>query len=535
MASPRVAYLGTGGGGQGDIARALGYRETPSGLETLYLRSKVLLDVRTAGITNPIGGLWDHIHDLEGLRRTPSGSARSAIAASTPFTRATCRSSTRCSRRRQKRWPTGRGSWTPWRRASSGYRRGRLRGANGRHRPPHARPRHGRPRPRVRRRCGVVRRPWCAGDACRPLATGVSLSGPRSSASEGWGGPPRGGVAVQRIGSGARVGRARAAGGGRVRAGGAGGRRRGPPPQAPTTAAAGAPGAPPATIEALATYDGPDRQQILEAGARQEGKLTWYTSSIRETIGQPMMAAFQQKYPFLQVEYYRADGVELRQRAREETRAGRRVADIFETTHGRPCSSPRPTASFAVSLALGAGLSRGHDAAAGLLGRHAGALPGDRLQHQRDPPGGGAAELRGLAGPEMEGEDRPAQRRHPDPVRGADGGDAGRGTSWSSSAARTSGSREVSQTALANLIASGEVVLTPAMTSKDARSLQAKGAPIGWNPAKPMSPPAGRRGAGQDRAHPHAALLMIDFMLSRADGRGTGRVREADLRLARPR
>ena len=25
-------------------------------------------DVRTAGITNPIGGLWDRIHDLDGLR-----------------------------------------------------------------------------------------------------------------------------------------------------------------------------------------------------------------------------------------------------------------------------------------------------------------------------------------------------------------------------------------------------------------------------------------------------------------------------------
>ena len=24
--------------------------------------------MRTAGITNPIGGLWDHIHDLDGLR-----------------------------------------------------------------------------------------------------------------------------------------------------------------------------------------------------------------------------------------------------------------------------------------------------------------------------------------------------------------------------------------------------------------------------------------------------------------------------------
>src|SRR5581483_1385362 len=64
--------------------------------------------------------------------------------------------------------------------------------------------------------------------------------------------------------------------------------------------AAGAAG--PSTIEQLATYDGPDRQQILEEGARKEGKLTWYTSSIRETIGQPMMAAFTKKYPFLQVD-----------------------------------------------------------------------------------------------------------------------------------------------------------------------------------------------------------------------------------------
>jgi citrate lyase subunit beta / citryl-CoA lyase len=68
MASPRVAYLGTGGGGQGDIALALGYQETPLGLETLYIRTKCILDVRAANINHPIGGLYDRIHDLEGLR-----------------------------------------------------------------------------------------------------------------------------------------------------------------------------------------------------------------------------------------------------------------------------------------------------------------------------------------------------------------------------------------------------------------------------------------------------------------------------------
>ena len=82
MASPRVAYLGTGGGGQGDMARALGYRETPAGLETLYLRSKVILDVRTAGITNPIGGpLGIGSRIWKGCKRTPSASARWALRA----------------------------------------------------------------------------------------------------------------------------------------------------------------------------------------------------------------------------------------------------------------------------------------------------------------------------------------------------------------------------------------------------------------------------------------------------------------------
>ncbi|MFI5268709.1 MAG: ABC transporter substrate-binding protein, partial [Chloroflexota bacterium] len=42
-------------------------------------------------------------------------------------------------------------------------------------------------------------------------------------------------------------------------------------------AAAQASGAP-STPEQLAAYQGSDRQQILEAGAKKEGTLTWNTS-----------------------------------------------------------------------------------------------------------------------------------------------------------------------------------------------------------------------------------------------------------------
>jgi citrate lyase subunit beta/citryl-CoA lyase len=67
-ASPRVAYFGGGVSRNGDIGRSIGFRWTPEGAETLYLRSKVLIDARAAGIVNPITGIWGSVDDLDGLR-----------------------------------------------------------------------------------------------------------------------------------------------------------------------------------------------------------------------------------------------------------------------------------------------------------------------------------------------------------------------------------------------------------------------------------------------------------------------------------
>jgi citrate lyase subunit beta/citryl-CoA lyase len=68
-ASPRVGYMGGAVSRFGDIHQALGYRWTASGHETLFLRSKVLLDARAAGIRYPISGMWGGRRDDEtGLR-----------------------------------------------------------------------------------------------------------------------------------------------------------------------------------------------------------------------------------------------------------------------------------------------------------------------------------------------------------------------------------------------------------------------------------------------------------------------------------
>ncbi|MEU4232398.1 CoA ester lyase [Nonomuraea sp. NPDC026600] len=67
-AAARVAYLGAVTGRGGDVERAIGYRWSRQGTETLALRSRVLLDVRAAGVPCPIAGLWTNLADLEGLR-----------------------------------------------------------------------------------------------------------------------------------------------------------------------------------------------------------------------------------------------------------------------------------------------------------------------------------------------------------------------------------------------------------------------------------------------------------------------------------
>jgi citrate lyase subunit beta/citryl-CoA lyase len=68
-ASDRVAYMGGAVSRFGDIHQAIGFRWTPEGRESLYLRSKALIDARAAGVRWPISGMWGgDLDDEAGLR-----------------------------------------------------------------------------------------------------------------------------------------------------------------------------------------------------------------------------------------------------------------------------------------------------------------------------------------------------------------------------------------------------------------------------------------------------------------------------------
>jgi citrate lyase subunit beta / citryl-CoA lyase len=66
-ASRRVAAVIGPTAEHADIAREVGFEWTPEGLETLYLRSRVLLACRAAGV-HALTAMWERIDDLDGLR-----------------------------------------------------------------------------------------------------------------------------------------------------------------------------------------------------------------------------------------------------------------------------------------------------------------------------------------------------------------------------------------------------------------------------------------------------------------------------------
>lgn len=65
----RVTGLGLAAGPGGDASRSMGYIWSKEGTETLFIRSKAVLEARAAGIPYPTISSWWDIKDLEGLKK----------------------------------------------------------------------------------------------------------------------------------------------------------------------------------------------------------------------------------------------------------------------------------------------------------------------------------------------------------------------------------------------------------------------------------------------------------------------------------
>src|SRR5688572_9369524 len=87
----------------------------------------------------------------------------------------------------------------------------------------------------------------------------------------------------------------------------------------------------------IANLEGPDRQKILEDGAKKEGELFWYTTLQVDEASGPISKAFMKKYPFVKVDVYRGTGVTITQRLQAEFLAKKAIVDlvVFNAADGR--------------------------------------------------------------------------------------------------------------------------------------------------------------------------------------------------------
>jgi len=87
-----------------------------------------------------------------------------------------------------------------------------------------------------------------------------------------------------------------------------------------------------ASVESVALLTGAERQKRLEDGAKKEGRVLWYTTLIVNQALKPLKEAFEKKYPFIQLDFHRADSEQLAQRMLAEYQAKRYDVDILDGT-----------------------------------------------------------------------------------------------------------------------------------------------------------------------------------------------------------
>jgi ABC-type Fe3+ transport system substrate-binding protein len=108
------------------------------------------------------------------------------------------------------------------------------------------------------------------------------------------------------------------------------------------------------TMAEIASYQGPDRMERLIAGAKKEGVISVYGSSVSEDM-KPISDAFKAKYG-IDFQYWRASSENLVQRTVAETRAGRCLVDGFATVAAELEALHREKLLQAVKTPLTAGL-----------------------------------------------------------------------------------------------------------------------------------------------------------------------------------
>lgn len=270
----------------------------------------------------------------------------------------------------------------------------------------------------------------------------------------------------------------------------------------------------PMTVSQLALYQGADRERILVEGAKKEGAFmlygshTWYRTVAKE---------FEKKYPFLKVSEFRTDGRNLIKRALEEIKAGQYIADVIATT-GEQMDIMRREGIFqehyvpdamhypddVKSKGKNGFYYIGHYETYASLGFNTSVIsPTEAPKTMTD-----------LLNPKWKGKMSIVSTTT--------------GTRWIGNTLESMGReflekiaeqdvkvQNMSGAALAGLVVSGEVPLSPTIFDANITQAKQKGAPVEWRPLEPVVTTVAYSGLIAKAPHPHAALLFLDYIHSK--------------------
>jgi iron(III) transport system substrate-binding protein len=270
-----------------------------------------------------------------------------------------------------------------------------------------------------------------------------------------------------------------------------------------------------ASIEQLAAYNKPDREKVLYAGAKAEGKITWYTSLAGESYKR-LYAAFEAQYPGVKVESYRATRQEMGARIMAEAQAQRYIVDTIETTipllkllkdnkmlvpYYFPTQAkypdtvkekaPNGLVFWAIDRESHIGLSYNKNAIpAKLAPKNYEGLLRPELKDKIAFAGSDTGVTVVGAMLKFKGEEYVKKLKAQNPAV-----------------------HNVSGRALLDMVISGEVGVSPSTFRNHVEVSLKAGAPIEWIPMDVVPANSGSTAVSKNAPHPHAALLLADFIL----------------------
>jgi len=270
----------------------------------------------------------------------------------------------------------------------------------------------------------------------------------------------------------------------------------------------------PMSLAELGAYTGADREQRLISGAKAEGKVVWYTSLAGSSY-KDLAKGFETKYG-IKIEPYRATSTDIMTKVTAEAQAKQVIADVIETT--------LPTLRFLRESKLLIPYTSVHlakypahakeSAAKGLVywGIDRETYMGVGYNTNLIPATAIPKNYGDLLKPELKGKI---------------------GFVSNETGTRTLGSilnikgeefvkrlrvqeislHNISGRAMADLVMSGEVALSPTIFRDHALEAKAKGAPIDWAAMEVVPTNAGGVSLVAQAPHAHAAVLLADYLL----------------------